>query len=666
MNRNLQNVLLVCLLAVFSFILYFNSLWNGFVLDDQHTILDNTFIKEFRYWFLFLKGHYSSVSDIPQGMFRPLLLLTFSFNYFFSGIQPLGYHVINILIHFLNGVLLYLLFRILKKDLTFGLGLFFCLLFVTHPINTEAVTYISCRSDLLVTFFIAIAIISYARGRIFLSLFLYVCGLMTKETALTFGFLALSYDFIYGQENIHSGLRKRIPIFYSVLIGITMSYWFYRAAIFRFETMDLILPAAKSTLGGFWQNTFIQSAVSTLYLQLFFWPHPLNLHHEIPNYASLFHPAVFFSVLAITAMIILVFLLKKKYPPVSFGLAWYFICLTPKFYAPLNFPAMEHHFYLPGIGIYFILAATFEKFYLKARKYVIYLGGSIICLFMILTWARNSEWKNSVTLYRAAERDNPNSPVVCNNLGIQYADMGLSEEAERLFKKSLNLTNSVDVHLNCRINLAKIYLNRKQFKEAMDELDKALIIKYRYSPIYQSYGVIYKEMGQKEKAEEMWKKGLAFNPRATGIMDNIGILYLEMDKPQESKIYFQEAIKYSPDDAIAYFGLGQALERTSNDAEAIKAYEKSIFFDPASSLSHYCLGTLYAQKNDTRALFHLREAVRLKPDFAEGYNNLAVFYASLEPARLELAREYARKAISLGYKVDRDFLKIIGLPEPDD
>ncbi|TBR15420.1 tetratricopeptide repeat protein [bacterium] len=660
MSRNFQNILLVCLLAVFSFVLYFNSLGNAFVFDDQHTILDNAFIKNFSSLPLFFKGAYTSVPDVPRGMFRPLLLVTFSFNYFFSGIQPLGYHIINIIIHFLNGVLLYLLLRFLKNSLPFGLILFFCLLFIAHPINTEAVTYISCRSDLLVTFFIAAAFIFYAKGRKAVSLFLYICALMTKETALVFGFLAFAYDFIYSRQ---AESKKKMFIFYLAIIGITASYWIYRGAIFHFGATELFLPAAKSTLRGFWPNIFIQSVISIFYLRLFFWPHPLNLHHEIPDYVSLFHPAVFSAVFAISVMAVLIFVLKKKYPLASFGLAWYFICLIPKFYAPLSFPSMEHHSYLPGLGLYFILGQICEEFYLKSRRRFIYLASVFIGVFTLLTWSRNAEWKDGLSLYTASVRDNPSSSVAYNNLGIQYANMGLSEEAEKAFKKALVLTSSVDVHINCRLNLAKIYLNRKRFKEAMDELDRALIIKPSYSEIYQSYGAIYSQMGQKEKSEELWKKGLSFNPRAVGILDNMGMFCLEKGRLEEAELYFRAAIKYNPDDANAYFGLGQIFEHRLNNAQAIKAYEKSVFLNPAYGFLHYCLGTLYAKKADKRAFWHLKEAIRLSPDLAEAYNNIAIFYASMVPPKIDLAVQHAKKALSLGYSVDKEFLKLLGLPE---
>ena len=106
-----KDCIAVIIFSFFCLFLYYNSLWGIFIFDDAHSIVTNIYIKDSRYIPMFFKGFYTSDTEVPIGMFRPLLLLTFSFNYFFSGIQPLGYHIINVLLHFLNGILFYYLLR---------------------------------------------------------------------------------------------------------------------------------------------------------------------------------------------------------------------------------------------------------------------------------------------------------------------------------------------------------------------------------------------------------------------------------------------------------------------------------------------------------------------------------------------------------------------------
>lgn len=660
MPRTSQDRQAIFILAGLCVVVYFNSFWNTFAFDDLHGILNNLYIKDLRYAPLLFKGHYTSIPEIPKGMFRPLLLLSFAFNYFFSGQNPLGFHIINTLIHFLNGVLLYFLLRLLKSSLPFGLTFFISALFLSHPIHSETVTYISCRSDLLVTFFVMSAFFCYIKGRHYLSSFIYILALLTKETALVFPFLAFAYQLICSSTEERSR-KKNAGILYALLC-ITALYWIYRGTIFHINAQEIILSPAKSGLRGFSSNIYLQTVVSLFYLRLFLWPHPLSLHHIFPHYNSLLEPIVIFSTAAIALFLILAIISRKKYPLISLGVFWYFICLLPKFYGVLNFPAMEHHFYLPSIGIYCILAGSLELPYLKFNRKFRILGLGIISMCTLLVWARNCEWRDNLALYACAVRDDPASAVAHSNLGIEYSRIGLEDAAEAEYKKALSLSNSADVQINCRMNLALLYAKEERFKGALEEVHKALEINPNYPTIYQTYGAIYFEMGQKEKAGEIWNQGLSLSPNSPGILNNLGILSLERNDLKDAWGYFQAAIKTSPDDFFAYFKLGQISEREDIQS-AIRYYNKSVRLNPDYALSHYNLGKLYITQLNPRALYHLKETIRLNPLLSEAHNDLAVFYASMEPQRLDLAREHAQKALSLGYPVEKEFLKLIGIEE---
>lgn len=664
MRPKTQDKLTVIILAGLCLVLYVNSFWNTFVFDDIHSILKNLYIKDLRYTPLLFKGDYTSVPDIPKGMLRPLLLLTFAFNYLFSGLNPLGFHIINTLLHFLNGVLFYSLLKTLKTNIAFGYGLFFSLLFVSHPINSEAVTYISCRSDLLVTFFILSAFLLYVKRRFLRSIFLYIFALFTKETALVFCFLAFSYEFICAQNILTAQKIKRcLPIFYGLLILITLSYWLYRMEVFSLGTKDILLHSSGNAPRGFWPNIFLQSVISLFYLRLFFWPHPLTLHHIFPEYGSLLNPAVMLSFIAIIIMVVLIFILRKGRPLMSLGLSWYIICLLPKFYGALSYPAMEHHFYMSSIGVYFILAELLEKFYLKFRCCSIYTACGIIGIFTILVWFRNYEWKDAFIFYKFEVKNNPSSGFAHANLGLEYLNNGLFDAAEKEFKKAMSLSQSIDININSLINLANVYCKQNKYEGAKHALDQALAIKPDFAEIYQTYGYIYKLENKLAKAEEIWKKGLYFNPRSSGILDNLGLLYIAEGKLKEAKEYLLLSLRYAPDNYFINLTMGQLFEEESNIVEAIKYYRKSVELNFSEPMSHYMLGSLYAKQLNPKALYCLKEAIRLNPRFVEAHNNLAVLYASMEPQRLDLAREHARKALSLGYPVEKEFLKLIGIEE---
>lgn len=660
MNKNTQDKLAILLIIVVNFIIYFNSLGNTFVFDDIHSIRDNLFIKEAQYIPLFLKGHYTSL-PLPRGMFRPLLLITFSFNYFFSGLQPLGYHIINILLHFLNGVLFYSLFRFLKKDIPFGLALIICLLFIVHPINSETVNYITCRSDLLVTFFILSSFLSYVRGKFLLPVFLYIFTLLTKETAIVFPLLAYTYDFIMGvqQESADRPSKKRV-IFYIALIGISISYLIYRRITFGLSAS--IVAPLSSPLRSLWSNVLTQSAVTLFYLRLFIWPYPLTIHHAFPELNSIFNPLSFLSVLGIFVIICLIFVLKKRYSLISLGIAWYLLCLFPKFYAPLYVVAAEHHFYLSGFGIYLILAVICQGLYLRLRRKFLIIATGIISVFALLVWFRNYEWKDAFSLWKSAARVDPGSAIAQHDLGAEYLEKGMYQEAQEHIIKAMSLTNNIQTQVLSRMGLAKImWESKRKFAEAEAILKEALTLNPKDYRIYLFLGSLYEGVGREQEAEEIWKKGLNFHPHSADIRIKLGVIYLRKHDFKEARSYFLSAIKSNPDSYLAFFGLGLVSDDELDTEGAIEAYKKSIKLNPAYAPSHCRLGTLYAQKADPRALRHLKEAVKLDPNFAEAYNNLAVLYASMEPPKLELAREHAQRALDLGYPVNKEFLKVIAL-----
>ncbi|TAN60692.1 tetratricopeptide repeat protein [bacterium] len=669
-----HNLLVVSLFSFFCLFLYFNSLRGIFIFDDAHSIVTNLYIKDIRHIPMFFKGYYTSDPDIPIGMFRPLLLLTFSFNYLFSGLQPMGYHIINILLHFLNGILFYYLLGFLfsgqtnsqKENLTQGLpvalGILISLLFLAHPLNTEAVTYISSRSDLLVYFLILSAFICYLKRRFWATLLLYALALLTKETALVLPILITAHIFTL-HENEKNNPRIRIFLFFISIIGLSALYWSMRHVILSAIPKWNIPPPQ-----GPWPNILTQSGVTLYYLRLFLWPHPLTAHHNFPILRSLSDPRAALSISAILFLIVLVFALRKKYPIISFGLGWYLICLIPKFYASLNIVASEHHFYLPSFGIYLIIAALGKNLFLKFRRKFMISTIGVICIFSVLVWFRNYEYKDEYTFWRSALRSDPSSPVAHYNVGMVYMNMGLYPEAERMLKKSLAYVpkNATKFLKDVRENTATIYRLQGKYEEALALFLNNIGLGFYNFGTYQNLGVLYQEMEDDENAEEAWRKGLSLNPKSSGILYNLAKLYARKKDFLRAKEYFRQAIDVNPDFFALYFGLGNVLEEEGNIDAAIKAYERAAGLKPNFHSIHYRLGTLYAQKSSPRALWHLKETVRLNSNFAEAHNNLAVLYSSMEPPQMKLSREHAEKALALGYKVNEDFLKIIGLEENKD
>jgi len=386
----------------------------------------------------------------------------------------------------------------------------------------------------------------------------------------------------------------------------------------------------------------------------------LNIIHYLPNLNSIFHPLAFLSVMGIITLVALIFVFIKKDLLISIGLSWLLIGLLPKFYARLHFVSMEHHFYLASIGVYILLVVFLNKLYAQYKKCTVYILIGILILFLALAAMRNYEYSDTFLFWTIAEERNNKSGTISNNLGIEYLKHNLLTLAEKEFKKASNLSKTVENKFNARINLANIYLKRKEYKKAISEVKNSLsLTKLPAQGAYQTLGVIYLEMGKKKEALNAWKKEIQFYPTSYETYLNLGIFYFRKQDFNAAGYYFKKAIFYNPDYYAGYFGLAQILEKENKPKEAIQMYRKTLVLNPDDAASHYFLGALYAKEGDGRALIEFKEAIRLNSRFAQTHNDLAVTYASMNPPRWHLAKKEAQTAKSLGYKVNDKFLELI-------
>lgn len=668
MEKSSENKLALILIALFSLGVYFNSLSNPFIFDDLHSIAKNLYIKDFQYLPLFFKGEYTSQAFIPRGMFRPLLMLTFSFNYFFGRLEPIGYHLINILLHFLNGFLLYRLLRFLKKDIPFGLSLIIALLFAAHPLNTETVSYIVCRSDLLAGFFILLAFFSYLKDRVFLALVSFALALLSKETGLVFPFLVLAGEFLGISPFKKEPGEKKIPvkkqyIFYIVLIALSIGYWAYRSMLFDVGISDMLASHKGSTMRSFTANFFTESSVTFFYLRLFLWPHPLTIHHAFPTISSFFHPWAFLSVSGLIAAIAAIFIFRKRRPLISIGIAWYLICLLPKFYAHLNLVAAEHHFYLPGFGIYLIIAGLCQGVYKKFPRQFIIVSIGVLNVFVLLTGFRNYEWRDTFILWKTAVERSPESGFARQSLALEYLKKKKYSQSKKEIEQGIKYSGHMPyLQINNWVILAGALQSEERYKEAEAVLVKLLKAVPNDHRVQRALGDLYKETGFYDKAESAWLKCLRFHPQAADIKVKLGLIYLENRKDsKQAKEYFLSAIKSNPEAYLAHFALGLVLEGEADIKRAIRAYERVIQLNPGYAPAYLMLGTIYAKEGDHRSLKYLKKSVELDPYLGEAHYNLAILYLSMEPQNLRLARIHARKSLGLGYEVKKELLEKLDL-----
>src|SRR5712692_9504485 len=199
------------LIFVAAWAVYLNSLGGQFVFDDTSIIQNNPQIRSLGITNLqhIFGSHYWQTVAGQGGLYRPVVILSYALNYAVGGFDPAGYHFVNVLLHALNSVLVFLIIHELFGDLVFAA--WSGLLFALHPIRTEAVAYVVGRAESLAAFFFLVAWLCYIRRKLVLSAAAFLLAVLSKESAFTFLAVPLLTDYVVMVWLPRRGARFSVP-----------------------------------------------------------------------------------------------------------------------------------------------------------------------------------------------------------------------------------------------------------------------------------------------------------------------------------------------------------------------------------------------------------------------------------------------------------------------
>lgn len=359
------------LIAVMVLVAYSNTFTSSFHFDDNPSITENTTIK---------RVSLDNIMQILRGV-RPVVYLSIMFNYMLSGLNVVGWHVFNIAVHIANSFFVYLLVLwtlnrpVLTKeygDKARRMALFAALLFGVHPIQTESVTYIITRTELLATFFYLATFLLFIKGTEKNKFLYYVaaaftalCAMGSKEWAVTLPAVLMVYDFLFLAEGSIKSLRSRWMAY--VLLMLT---W-----IQIYNTVHLTGGAESSassgigfnvqTTSGITASTYILTSMNVIwtYIRLMLLPINQNLDYDYAIAKTLFEFPTFLSLIGHIAVAGSAFwlYLKKGWLLFPFGVAWFYIGLSPvQSFVPIVDVIFEHRMYMPSIGFIIVFVAAYE------------------------------------------------------------------------------------------------------------------------------------------------------------------------------------------------------------------------------------------------------------------------------------------------------------------
>ncbi|MBN3038605.1 MAG: tetratricopeptide repeat protein [Candidatus Omnitrophica bacterium] len=563
----------IALIAILGFLVYSSSLNGEFIADDLHLVKDNVYIKDWRN----LSGIFSK--DIVAGSgkkwnsYRPLQMLTYMIDYSFGGLNPMGYHLSNVVLHILVAISLYWLVAII-----FGqrlLALLTALIFVVFPPNTQAVAYISGRADPLAAFFMLLCFVLYLKnmhsGKIsvyMLCLFSYVLALLAKENSLILPLLLLFYHYSFKK-------RCELPKFLPIVV-IACFYVALRMTILKPLLYNIAYPTTLlQRIPGF----FVAMAN---YLRIML--APVNLHAEYGNRLFSFsHPQALLG-MAIVVFLFLVAWKKKHDNLILFAIGWFLITLLAQSNLyPLNAYMAEHWLYMPLMGMC-LIAARFLSWSVEVKRQKragCVFAVILICFYSCLTFAQNSYWQDPLTFYKRTLKYVPDSAGAHNNLGLLYFGRGEHEKAIEQYKEALRLQPHLAELYN---NLGVAYQALGEPKKAVDYYKRAIELEPAYTQAYNNMANIYKAQGESASAIELYKKALALGYPHAEIYNNLALAYIDIEDIEQAITFYEKALAADPSYAPAYYNLAVAYFRNNKYSLALEYCNKAneLGFDTSS------------------------------------------------------------------------------------
>jgi Flp pilus assembly protein TadD len=595
MDRQRASVLIIGSLV---FLAYSNSLQGEFVYDDVYFIKENPLIRDLTNVPTIFTSSFWESSRFPmKSFYRPLVVLSYALNFSLGGFEPFGYHLTNVLLHVANVLLVFALVHLLCRRTVFSAAV--ALLFGLHPINTEAVAWISGRTDLLGAFFtlgaLALYILAFppessersearrAQPLLALSLAAFLLGLFSKESAATLLGVLVVYEVAFRLEAPRKAFRL------APYLAVLAVYVGWRLAVLgglgaspmRVVANPLVEEAALPRL-------LTGTIVFGKYLWLLLFPLRLSIDYSfntIPVARTLWAPGVVISGLAGLGLLGLCLFCWRRNILAFFGLG-FFLATGSLIFANALFPfgpiVGERFMYLPSVG--FVLAgAGLVRWMMDLRPErpgavaAGVLAAALLAGFFVRTWSRNFDWRDDFSLFRSAADVNPESTLVQTGLAHQYSRKGELVLARSHYGTALEIYPDYFYALN---GLGNVALKEKNHQEALEHFSRAANARPSFDMPHVGLGTAYVMLGKLDEAQREYETALRKNPNNSAVYTNLGNLYYFRGDSTEAAAFWLKAVELNPSNAEALSNLGFHYDQLGQKEEARSYFQRFLAVAP--------------------------------------------------------------------------------------
>ena len=638
--------LLLILLWGWGALIYSNSLHGAFVFDDISGIVENPNIRNFHQ----LNSMWAEASLKPQPCRRYITFVTFTLNYYLGGYDVFGYHLVNVFIHLTNATLVWWLAFLLlsspvmqntsisknKEYLAFGAGL----LFMAHPLQTQAVSYVYQRLAALAAFFYLLSLGAYAKARILdfkqktsmrfylLSGIAACLGWFTKENTYTLPFAIGLIEFFFfsreGLRKIWQDRQKRHLIFLAILVLIFLIS-FFSLDVTRILKTRVSLAKSREHISSI-HYFLTQSRVIMRYIRLLFLPVGQIFDYDFPVYRSFFHGSVMLSFLAIGSLITFAVKMFRSHRLISFGIFFFFLALSIEAsIIPIRHVIFEHRVYLPMVGFIFFCCGGLHALKLKSRGIIIVIT-TVAMVFSFLTYQRNKIWQNNIVFWKDAVKKAPHKARPYDNLGAAYLAKQRYEEAIINFQKAISLDPENYHSYN---NLAQVFDLKGDFDAAVQYYHLALERKPGEPKVLNNLGVLFGKNNDVEQAKSYFRQARVSQKHYVAPSLNLASLYRREENTKEVISICEEVLEnWSHGNDCHYF----LVEAYLNEKEKHKAIDigKKMLGRVENSEILTSAGSLFAGKGLVDMAFDLfRKVLKKDPRYKNLYLELGKLFGNI-------------------------------------
>jgi tetratricopeptide (TPR) repeat protein len=599
-NRQPARLTGLCfLIAVFVAILYFNSLGNLFTNWDDGMIYQNPSIRSLNWEGI------KKIFTLEKGnTYQPIRILSYAIDYHFWKLNPLGYHITNILFYILTCIMVYLTFLHLSMHLREKapsgsherVAFFGSLLFAAHPVHVEAVTWLAARKEVLQGFFFFLAFFLYlkaseeARRKPFylsLVIFFVLFATLSKPSAVVFPGVIIVYEMAKRKEDLIN-LLKRHRVFFLASLVLSAIFTFILLKV-MFEAGGIKPYRGASTASNVLVclSVFLQSIKLLLFTINYSAAYSFFVSMPVFCLKNVILILITFSLFAISVLSL------RRTRVIFFSFFFFFITLLPYLnIIPISTLKADRYVFIASFSYVFLLGIVFDRFYIYQHKKFsegffkllsITLLLFLLTVYSLMTIRQNKIWENSYTLWADAVEKNPDSNTANALMGVVYMELGMDRDAVKYLDKAVQL---LPYDYQSRNNLAIVYGRLDEPEKALQQFATAMQLRPDDDTIKINLSVFYQRQKEYKKAEDVLKYLLSKNPQNANLHYRMALVYKDTGRYEAAISELLKSTELAPNIINPYVELGNLYATRMKDSEKAKYYYTKGIESASKAKSH--------------------------------------------------------------------------------